>query len=390
MQLFGNKQDTDSSANTASQEYVVGRISGYKVAIVSKRTELIEKVRSVLFLYNILGMEIISLALSELKETPNWNQFDAIIVDIENADDAEQISETINRCIPIQATTVLVGSYDSIQFSEFLLKKGIYFLLENSQLEKIPDILHKRSMTPPGSSQRVGSVITFLGCKGGIGNSSLVVHTLKKISDLTNYPLLYIQGATTSSNADFLFEMPIPDDGSLIDVGHSLQVKVETNEKAWNYKDLNSGEFNITIIDQNMGLASSFKHFEEIITFSNIIFIVINRDPYSIKVAKKMLTEITRASATNFDLLNKRFLICLNDDIPYDKKSALRDSDIEDFLERKIDFTRKFIPSINKFKKANDSAEIREIAAAIIGNKVMDDKQQKAFFSLLRKKKNNF
>ena len=390
MQLFGNKQDTDSSANTASQEYVVGRISGYKVAIVSKRTELIEKVRSVLFLYNILGMEIISLALSELKETPNWNQFDAIIVDIENADDAEQISETINRCIPIQATTVLVGSYDSIQFSEFLLKKGIYFLLENSQLEKIPDILHKRSMTPPGSSQRVGSVITFLGCKGGIGNSSLVVHTLKKISDLTNYPLLYIQGATTSSNADFLFEMPIPDDGSLIDVGHSLQVKVETNEKAWNYKDLNSGEFNITIIDQNMGLASSFKHFEEIITFSNIIFIVINRDPYSIKVAKKMLTEITRASATNFDLLNKRFLICLNDDVPYDKKNALRDSDIEDFLEQKIDFTRKFIPNIGKFKKANDSAEIREIAAAIIGNKTMDNKQQKAFFSLLRKKKDNF
>ena len=390
MQLFGNKQDTDSSSNSPSQEYVVGRISGYKVAIVSKRTELIEKVRSVLFLYNILGMEIISLALSELKETPNWNQFDAIIVDIENADDAEQISETINRCIPIQATTVLVGSYDSIQFSEFLLKKGIYFLLENSQLEKIPDILHKRSMTPPGSSQRVGSVITFLGCKGGIGTSSLVVHTLKKISDLTNYPLLYIQGATTSSNADFLFEMPIPDDGSLIDVGNSLQVKVETNEKAWNYKDLNSGEFNITIIDQNMGLASSFKHFEEIITFSNIIFIIINRDPYSIKIAKKMLTEITRASATNFDLLNKRFLICLNDDVPYDKKSALRESDIEDFLERKIDFTRKFIPNIGKFKKANDSAEIKEIAAAIIGNKAMDDKQQKTFFSLLRKKKDNF
>lgn len=390
MQLFGNKKDTDSSANTASQEYVVGRISGYKVAIVSKRTELIEKVRSVLFLYNILGMEIISLALSELKETPSWNQFDAIIVDIQNADDAEQISENINRCIPIQATTVLVGSYDSIQFSEFLLKKGIYFLLENSQLEKIPDILHKRSMTPPGSSQRVGSVITFLGCKGGIGTSSLVVHTLKKISDLTNYPLLYIQGATTSSNADFLFEMPIPDDGSLIDVGHSLQVKVETNEKAWNYKDLNSGEFNITIIDQNMGLASSFKHFEEIITLSNIIFIVINRDPYSIKVAKKMLTEIARASATNFDLLNKRFLICLNDDVPYDKKNALRDSDIEDFLEQKIDFTRKFIPNIGKFKKANDSAEIREIAAAIIGNKTMDNKQQKAFFSLLRKKKDNF
>ena len=390
MQLFGNKKDTATSTNTPSQEFVVGRISGYKVAIVGKRIELIEKIRSVLFLYNILGMEIISLSLYELKEAPNWNQFDAIILDIQNEDDAEQISETINRCIPIQATSILVGSYDSIQFSEFLLKKGIYFLLENSQLEKIPDILHKRSMTPPGSSQRTGSVITFLGSKGGIGTSSLIVHTLKKISELTNYPILYVQGATTSSNADFLFEMPIPNDGSLIDVGHSLKVKVETSEKAWNYNDLNSGEFNITVIDQNMGLSSSFRHFEEIIAFSNIVFIVINRDPYSIKVAKKILTEISRASSQNYDLLNKRFLVCLNDNIPYDKKSALRDSDIEDFLERKIDFTRKYIPSIDKFKKADNSPEINEIASAITGSKAVNDNNQKNLFPLIKKKKANY
>ncbi|ORF60179.1 hypothetical protein B5804_08700 [Gilliamella apicola] len=103
-----------------------------------------------------------------------------------------------------------------------------------------------------------------------------------------------------------------------------------------------------------------------------------------------MLTEISRASTTNFDLLNKRFLICLNDNVPYDKKNALRDSDIEDFLERKIDFVRKFVPSIDKFKKASESAEIKEIAAAIIGNKAMDDNQQKAIFPLLKKKTSNF
>ena len=103
-----------------------------------------------------------------------------------------------------------------------------------------------------------------------------------------------------------------------------------------------------------------------------------------------MLTEISRATTTNFDLLNKRFLICLNDNVPYDKKNALRDSDIEDFLERRIDFVRKFVPSIDKFKKASDSAEIKEIASAIIGNKVMNGDQQKTFFPLLKKKKSDF
>ncbi|MWN89514.1 hypothetical protein GQ597_02135 [Gilliamella sp. Pra-s65] len=386
MQLFGNKKDKDILKGQ-SQEFVVGRISGFQVAILSKRTELVESIRSVLFLYNVLGMEIFSLDLSDLKEDSCWNKYDAIILDIKDEDDAELLSENINRFFPIQASTILIGSHDSIQFSEFLLKKGIYFLLENSQLEKIPDILHTRSITPPGSSLRVGSVITFLGCKGGIGTSSLAVHTLKNISSLTNYPLLYIQGATTSPNADFLFEAPIPQDGSLVDVEMSLQVKVESTDKAWKYDDLNSGQFNITIIDQNMALPSSFKHFDDIVKLSNIVFIVINRDPFSVKVAKKLLEEISRATTQNSDLLNKRFLVCLNDNFPYDKKSALQNEDIEEFLGRSIDFTRKFIPRMDKFQKAHSSSEISEIAMAIIGNKTIKNNKQKKSFSILKKKK---
>ncbi|OCG58856.1 hypothetical protein [Gilliamella sp. GillExp13] len=386
MQLFGNKKDKDISKEP-SQEFVVGRISGFQIAILSKRAELIENIRSVLFLYNVLAMEIFSLELSELKEDPRWNKYDAIILDIKDEGDAELLSENINRFFPIQASTILVGSYDSIQFSEFLLKKGIHFLLENTQLEKIPDILHSRSITPPGSSQRVGSVITFLGCKGGIGTSSLAVHTLKKISSLTNYPLLYIQGATTSPNADFLFETPIPQDGSIVDIEMSLRVKVELADKAWKYDDLNSGQFNITVIDQNMGLQSSFKHFDEIIKLSNIVFIVINRDPFSIKVAKRVLEEIARISTQNTDLLNKRFLVCLNENLPYDKKNALQNEDIEEFLGRNIDFIRKFIPRLDKFKKAHTSSEINEMAAAIIGNKKVKKNKQKMSFSILKKKK---
>lgn len=386
MQLFGNKKDKEVLKGQ-SQEFVVGRISSFQVAILSKRTELIENIRSVLFLYNILGMEIFSLDLTELKEEPRWNKYDAIILDIKDEGDAELLSENINRFFPIQASTILIGSHDSIQFSEFLLKKGIHFLLENTQLEKIPDILHTRSLTPPGSSQRVGSVITFLGCKGGIGTSSLAVHTLKNISSLTNYPLLYIQGATTSPNADFLFEAPIPQDGSVVDVEMSLQVKVESTDKAWKYDDLNSGQFNITVIDQNMGLRSSFKYFDDIIKLSNIVFIVINRDPFSIKVAKKILDEISRATTQNSDLLNKRFLVCLNDNLPYDKKNALQNEDIEEFLGRNVDFTRKFIPRMDKFKKAHTSSEINEIAMAIIGNKKIKKNKQKGSFSILKKKK---
>ncbi|OCG23696.1 MULTISPECIES: hypothetical protein [unclassified Gilliamella] len=383
MQLFGNKKDTEVSKDS-SQEFVAGQISNFQVAILSKRSELIEKVRSLLFLYNILSIDIISLELSELKEDPIFNKYDVIFLDIKDEDNAALLSESINKFLPIKATTILLGSHDSIVFSESLSKKGIHFLLENSQLEKIPTILHTRSLTAQGS-QRVGSIVTFLATKGGIGTSSLVVHTIKNISGLTNYPLLYIQGATTSPNADFLFEIPIPQDGSIINVKDSLQVKIE--DRAWQYDNLSSGQFNITFIEQNMGLASSFKHLEEIINFSNIVFIVINRDPYSIKIAKKMLDEISRINTQNSDLLNKRFLVCLNDNLPFDKRNDLRDEDIEEFLDRSIDFRRKFIPKMDKFKESYNSSEIKEISSAIIGNKQNNQNNSKSSFTLLKRKK---
>lgn len=388
MQLFGNNQSKENNlANELSQEFVVGRISGFQVAILSKRSDLIDKIRSILFLYNVLSIEVMALELSALKEDPIWNKFDAIILDISDLDDAELLSENINRYIPIKSTVILVGRNDSISFYELLLKKGIHFLLEDNQLEKIPSILHTRSLTPPGSSKRVGSVVSFIGCKGGIGTSSLAVHTLKRISSLTNYPLLYIQGVTTSPNADFLLEIPIPQDGSLIEVDNSLKVKVETVEKAWQYDDLDSGTFNITVLEQNMGLSSSFKHLDSIVNLSNIIFIVINRDPYSVKIAKKILEEIARSTSKNTELLNKRVLVCLNDNVPYDKKNALQNSDIEEFLSRKIDFNRKYIGNADKFKKAHTSDEIKAISAAVIGNKKIVKKTLSLSFLPFKKRR---
>ncbi|RKS87859.1 Flp pilus assembly CpaE family ATPase [Orbus hercynius] len=385
MQLFGHSNSKKDSHLLAepTQEFVVGRISGFSVGIFSERNALIDEIRAILFLYNVLTIEVIPLTLPELTENAAWNKFDIIIFDIEDEDDAEKLSEMVNRCFPIQATTILVGRHDSILFCELLLKKGIHFILEHKQLDKIPTILHTRSITPPGSSKRVGSIVTFLACKGGIGTSSLAVHTIKNISKLTNYPILYIQGASTSPNADFLFEQPIPADGSFTKIDDSLQVKIEKNATAWKYDDLNSGQFNITVIDQNMGLSSSFLHLDDIIELSNMIFVVINRDPYSIRVAKKILEEAERSIAKNTELLNKRFLICLNENVPFDKKSSLQDIDIEDFLGRKVDFIRKFIPHAEKFEKAFTSAEINKISASVIGRhqNLPTKKRRRLFFS---------
>lgn len=386
MQLFSSNNKKTSSDKEVKQDIVEGQISAYRVLIMSTRQSVIDDVRSILYLYNVLSIEVLSLEIEDIDENPKWGEFDIFIIDIKDNDNIENISTQINRFIPIKASTILIGSNDSILFAEALSKKGIHFLLENSQLDRISNILYTRSESKEKTSKRIGSVITFLGCKGGIGTTSLIVHILKNISQSTKFPILYIQGASTSQNADFIFESPIDKEGSITEINEFLQVKIEQDDEIGQYDFLDTTSFNITIFDQNIGLHSSMKNFENFVTISNIIIFIINRDPYSIKVAKNALEEINRIGQKNKLILNKRFLFCLNDNQPIDKTASLQDSDIEEYLGRSIDFTRNYISSIDKFKKAYDSPEVDIISSAVIGIE-KDSTQRRSFFSVLTKKK---
>lgn len=386
MQLFSSNNKKTSSNNEVKQDIVEGQISAYKVVIISTRQSIVDDVRSILYLYNVLSIEVLSLEIEDIDESPKWSEFDVFIIDINNKGDVEKISTLINRFIPIKASTILIGSNDSILFAEALSKKGIHFLLENSQLDQIANILYTRSESKEKTSKRIGSVVTFLGCKGGIGTSSLVVHVLKNISHSTKFPILYIQGASTSRNADFIFETPIDKEGSITEINEFLQVKIEQDDEVGKYDFLDMTSFNIAIFDQNIGLHSSMQNFESIINISNIVIFIINRDPYSIKVAKNALEEINRIGQKNKLILNKRFLFCVNDNQPMDKTSSLQDSDIEEYLGKSIDFKRSYIPSIEKFKKAHNSPEIDAISASVIGIE-KDSSQRRSLFSVLTKKK---
>lgn len=386
MQLFNSSNKKTTSKSDSNQEIIEGHISGFRVVILSTRQPVIDNIKSILYLYNVLSIEILSLKIDDIDENPRWSEFDVFIIDINDHSDAEKISSQINRFIPIKTTTILVGNNDSIIFSEILAKKGIHFLLEDNQLDRIPDLLYTRNSSQQvSSSKRIGSVITFFGCKGGIGTSSLIVHVLKKISESTNYPILYIQGASTSRNADFIFEQPIDKDGSFTDVNQILQVKIEQDDEVGNYDYLDTGSFNITIFDQNLGVHSSFKNYETMVNLSNIIIFVINRDPYSVKIAKNALEELNRIAQKNKLLINKRFMICLNDNQPVDKKASLQNVDIEEYLGRKIDFSRRYITNPEKFKKAFNDTEIDVISKAVIG--IEKEHNQRSVFSFLANKK---
>ena len=103
MQLFSSNDKKKSSNSNANQEYVEGRISGFKVAIVSTRESIVDSIKSILYLYNVLSIEEISLKIDDINENPRWGEFDVFIIDINNNQNAEEISAIVNRYIPIKA-----------------------------------------------------------------------------------------------------------------------------------------------------------------------------------------------------------------------------------------------------------------------------------------------
>jgi pilus assembly protein CpaE len=395
MKLFGDtNSDSDDKKGDLDKERIEGKISRYKVAIVSTNTTLVEKIRSILVLYNIVRIQVFDVDFADLREKVKLDEFDVVLIDIGRNTDVEFISAYLTQYIPVDCIAYVVGNNDSISFAYELEKKGIKYLLNNIQLDNLPMLLWEGKNK---ESKRQGNIITFLGCKGGVGTSYLAYNTVRGIYSLSKIPMLFVQGASGSSDIDFIVEEPVEKDGSIVQLKNNISVRIEPVETAWNYKDDSTSKFNLIVFDHNLNNNLSVSQMNNVFLSSNSVILVINRDPYSIKVAKSIIEERGRIIARDESIADKRFFICLNDNHPFNKKEMLSDEDIEEFLERKIDLKQRYYPSPKRLKDGDTSKDIRTIATLLIGidghssrhSEQVDNKDKKSLLSFIKLRKDN-
>lgn len=362
MKLFNDV--SEEKKDNPQQERIEGKISLYRVAILSQNEERIARIKSILVLYNILRIQVFSVDITDDKKPTSLDEFDVVLIDIGNIEDVEFIHHYLFQSVPINSMVYVIGNSDSISFANALEKYGIQYLAGDVQLDDLPMLLwHGQNEI----KKRQGNIITFLGCKGGVGTSQLAIQIVQTIHQQTKLPILYVQGASGSADLDFILETPLDKDGTTNQLSDNLNIRIEAANNAWHFDDESTYQFNLVVFDHNVNNSLSASHLTNVFNSSNTIIVVINRDAYSIKMAKTIIEERSRLIARQANIADKRFMICVNDNKPFTKNNMLTNAEIEEFIEHPIEFKRSYISSNKKLKLAVNSKEIKEIAALLIG-----------------------
>lgn len=355
MKLFSELIKNDESNKSDELAKHVRKIDG-SITIVSKRSHVLEEVHSQLSRYNLRAITEIESCIFSLKEHKKLSASESLVIDIENETCIDKIIDIINIMVPASTRFILVGDCDSISFSQNLTKRGISYLHIGSQLASLYALLNNLGDVNLKNTDSLK--ISIIGCKGGVGTSTVAYKLFHASSNLVSVPVLLVQGGEGSQDMDLICEKPIAKDGSIVEIADNQYARIETNDSSWIYDDANFRRFNIIIFDHAIHGVQSDR-IETVISESNTIILVITTDLSSIRVAKKTLDESKRILLTRTEL-NPKIYLCLNETRPR-RPGDLRVEDIEEYLGKKIDVIRAY----QKSKKDNDT--ITEFMSTVLG-----------------------
>lgn len=324
-----------------------------QILILSDTPEVIEEVSSYLSISNINNHRVCEESFFALKDNAIIGSASYVIIDIADETDVEVISKRATLLIPNIVRVIFLGNVDSISFSQSMKRAGFHYLHRKYELQNVAALL---IMTDSSNTTANLMKISVLGCKGGIGTTTVSYNLFKSLTHLSTIPTLLVQGNSGSSDLDLIMEQIIPRDGSISYVANHAAVRLETTENSWNFDDTLFNRFNLIIFEHSMVGAINDK-FETIISNSQTIILILNRNLTCLRVAKRIIEEQKR----NFNsrpVLGQKIIICLNENTP-NKIDDMKNEDIEEYLEHRISL---ILPYTNKKYKQLDESPIYSFA----------------------------
>lgn len=364
MKLFSDaKQSGDDKAAQRQK-----KSASQQIVIISPRREVMSEIASQLLMHNLKNVVEYEADFFTLQDDSIAHNALAVIIDIVNVSDIEQINETLTLLIPAASRQVLIGNSDSIAFAQELTRFGVTYLHAGSQLAQLAELIQEQNRS---QSARTTMNISVLGCKGGAGTSTVAYRLFQSAGMLSSIPVLLVQGASGSNDLDLLMARALPRDGSICQTGTHQAVRIETLDGAWNYDDAHYNRFNLVFFDHGV-YTQPHERLEMVISESHTIILVITRELAALRVAKTVMDENRRIMLTR-PARELRILICLNENHPA-HGDELKDEDIEEYLGCKI-FT------VNPYSIKNDklsaSSALYRFAAYLLGKPVAETPRKK-------------
>lgn len=349
-----NKKNIESSAGTSGAD---------TIAIITARDNIASGLATQIRMNT--GMEVTQLNsyFCNMIDGKSIPPCDYIIIDLEDFNDISSIEQKIKFLFPITTKKIFVGDTDSIRFCNEMARIGTVYLHLESQMLMVGNALKKVNEISEASSYT--QKISVIGCKGGSGTSLIAWKLFKSFSELSNFPILLIQGHTGTPDLDLIADTSLARDGVITHLNEYQGIKIATEEELWQFDAPDYRNYNIVIFDHNVTTQVRDK-LTLIVPGSDFMFIVVTRELASVRNARLIIDEFERISPTpeRAKELSKNIIILNENHLP--KPDELSNEDIEDYLGKKIDIFHSYLKDM---KQTNKNTSIHDFTMKMLGIK---------------------
>jgi pilus assembly protein CpaE len=370
MKLF-SESNKNNEGNSAGQQQK--NSTDQQIIVISPRKNVLSEITSQLLMHGLKNISEHQADFFMLKDDSITHGALAVVVDVVNVTDDTLITETAMLLVSAASKQIFVGSNDSIAFAQKLKQLGIIYIHVESQLAQIADYIQEPNLP---QTARAMMKISILGCKGGVGTTTIAYDLFRTVGALSSIPMLLVQGASGSSDLDLQMGTTLPRDGSMLKITQNLSARIETPDNEWSYEELQFNQYNLVFFDHSI-YPHIHERLEMVIAQSHTIILVISRELSTLRIAKSILDEYNRIVITNPGW-KTRMLLCLNEN-HLRRTEDLNNDDIREYLGCSLTCVNPY--SIKREKPAAGSP-LYQFAADLLGKSVEHEHTRKRAFSL--------
>lgn len=301
---------------------------GQTFYVLSDRKIIAEKLYQLLQLAGFSHIERIEQSLKETTTLPVSANARGIIIDVDQKIDVEESILAIKTLIPRGIWCCVVGDQDSITLAQTYARQGLLYFYTGAEDEELIRAVASGN-TPTANRWAVN--ISVLGCKGGVGNTTIAHHLVNKIVQIRQMPTLFIQGKSGSRDLDLLFGKKMNQD--LMPVNKYLDLMCSQDDALPQLKYETTEKYNFIVFEETVN-SSEKEQLRQIIENSSCLILTLDRSMSSVRVARQLI-EINE-SINRSQRVPRRLLMCVSDSRPV-SDGMLSLEDIQALIRRKID-----------------------------------------------------
>lgn len=342
--------------------------------VLSPQSERCTQLAQLLRLTGFQQVESVDKMLGDIRHVSIPENACGVIVDIAAESDYERLIRLLLAIIPRSVWCCVVGDSDSISLAQSFADQGIHYFHFTLQREALTQAIISKS-TP--HIVRNASTISILGCKGGVGNTTLAWQLANRVVQFRQMSTLLIQGIAASQDLDLIADKKLLKD--VVTHSRNLDIMAAAESAMPDLTQEIFRKYNFVLFEQAINTASK-ETLRQIIEQSACIVLILDRSMISIRVVNQ-LTEIIEAM-NRARKLSRRLILCLNDSRPV-TEDMLNKEDIASLLGRSIDIVIPYKKQLFSLFTGRHSQPVDRLALQILGE---EPQKGRSFFSRLHQK----